>query len=284
MKVIVGKRAGFCYGVGRAVAGAKEELKKENEVYCLGDIVHNENVIKSLKGLKIVDDIKEAKGKAIIRSHGVAKEVYQEAEKLGIELVDLTCPGVIRVHKIAEEYCKKDFFIILMGKPTHAEIIGTKSFCGKNVAIIYKEEDIEDAIQKVEFSNINNVLITAQTTYNSRIFDDFVNKIKSKLADKNIEVKKTICNDTESKEHETEEIAKQVELMIIIGGKTSANSNKLYDIASRYCKNAIFVSSAKEIDLDNIKGVRLVGIMAGASTSNKDIEDVKEKILSMERN
>lgn len=284
MKVIVGKTAGFCYGVGRAVAGAKEELKKSDTVYCLGDIVHNENVIKSLKGLKVIDDIKQAKGKAIIRSHGVAKEVYQEAESFGVELIDLTCPGVIKVHKIAEEYCRKGFFIILMGKPNHPEIIGTKSFCGENVAIIYKENDIENAIEKIELSNINNILITAQTTYNSKIFDDFANKIKAKLVNKNIEIKKTICNDTESKEHETEELAKKVDFMIIIGGKTSANSNKLYDIASEHCKNTIFVSSAEEIDLNNIKDVTLVGIMAGASTSDKDIEEVKEKILSVERN
>ena len=284
MKVIVGKRAGFCYGVGRAVAGAKEELENNTEVYCLGDIVHNENVIKSLKGLKIIDDIKEAKGKAIIRAHGVAKEVYQEAKKLGIELIDLTCPGVIKVHKIVEEYCKRGFFIILMGKSNHPEIIGTKSLCGENVAIIYKEEDIEEAIHKVEISNINNILITAQTTYNSRIFDEFAKIVKSRLTNKNVEVKKTICNDTESKQRETEEIAKEVDFMIIIGGKTSANSNKLFDIASEYCKNTIFVSSADEIDLNYIKDVALVGIMAGASTSDRDIEEVKEKILSIERN
>lgn len=284
MKVIVGKTAGFCYGVGRAVAGAKEELKKSDTVYCLGDIVHNENVIKSLKGLKIIDDIKKAKGKAIIRAHGVAKEVYQEAENLGIELIDLTCPGVIKVHKIAEEYCRKGFFIILMGKTNHPEIIGTKSLCGENVSIIDKENDVEQAIKKIELSNINNILITAQTTYNSRIFDEFVNKIKAKLANKNIEVKKTICNDTESKEHETEAIAKKVDLMIIIGGKTSANSNKLYDIASKFCKNTIFVSSAREININKLDDVNLVGIMAGASTSDEDIEKVKEKILSVERN
>lgn len=283
MKVIVGKTAGFCYGVRRAVLGAKEELKKGKKVYCLGKIVHNENVIKSLKGLEIINDIKEAKEKAIIRAHGVAKEVYQEAKDLGIELIDLTCPGVLKVHKIAEEYCKKGFFIILVGKPNHPEIIGTKSLCGENVAIIYEEKHIENVIQKIEHSNINNILITAQTTYSSKNFDDFVKKIKSKLINKNIEVKKTICDDTENRQRETQEIAKKVDLMIIIGGKESANSNKLYEIASKYCKNTIFVSSAKEIDLSKIENIEIVGIMAGASTSDKDIEEVKEKILSIGR-
>ena len=135
MEIIIGKNAGFCYGVKRAVDGAKEECTEHKEIYCLGDIVHNQHVIDDLKekGIKFIENIDEAKGKTIIRAHGVSKEIYEKAKNMNIELIDLTCPSVLKIHKIADEYSKKGYYIILTGKENHPEVIGIESYCGEKV-------------------------------------------------------------------------------------------------------------------------------------------------------
>ena len=138
MQIILGKTAGFCFGVQNAVSKALEATKNEKEIQCLGELVHNTQVTEELikEGVKFIDDIKEAKQKVIIRSHGVAKEIYEQAEKKGVELIDLTCPKVLNIHKIAEKYAKENWYIFLTGQENHAEIIGTVSFCGNNYSII----------------------------------------------------------------------------------------------------------------------------------------------------
>ena len=143
MEVILGKSAGFCYGVKRAVDGAKHELKKAkgNTIYCLGEIVHNKQVIKDLeeKGLVFIENINESKGETIVRAHGIKKEIYRLAKKLKINLKDFTCPNVLKIHKIAEEHAKKGYYIFLCGNKNHPENIGTLSFCGDNVSVIDTE-------------------------------------------------------------------------------------------------------------------------------------------------
>ena len=133
MEIILGKTAGFCYGVERAVNGAKEEVTKSKELYCLGEIVHNRNVVEELKkiGIKFIENIEEAKGTTIIRAHGIAKSVYKKAEEMNLKIKDLTCPSVLKIHKIAEEYAEKGYFIILTGKENHPEVIGIASCCGE---------------------------------------------------------------------------------------------------------------------------------------------------------
>ena len=284
MEIILGKTAGFCYGVTRAVDGAKEEIKNNREIYCLGEIVHNKNVVIKLEeqGIKFIDQIEEAKGKTIIRAHGIPKEIYEKAKQMNIEIKDLTCPHVLKIHKIAEEYRKKGFFIVLLGKKNHPEVIGIASFCGDNMAIIEDDQEIENATGLIKQSELEDVIIIAQTTYNSKKFDKIVSMLKDNLGETiNFEVNKTICPATEVRQKETEDIAKQVEAMIIIGDKKSSNTNKLYNISCIYCEKVIFIENKEEIDLNNIKCVNKIGIMAGASTPKEDIEEVL-KLLQME--
>ena len=135
MKILIGKTAGFCYGVKRAVEGAENEIKNsKTPVYCLGEIVHNKQVVEDLKnkGITFVEDINSAKGTTIIRAHGVPKEIYEKAQQKNIELKDYTCPNVLKIHKIAEEYAKKGYFIFLCGSKKHPENLGTISHCSKN--------------------------------------------------------------------------------------------------------------------------------------------------------
>ena len=282
MEVILGKTAGFCYGVKRAVDGAKKELEQSKEVYCLGEIVHNENVIDNLKekGLKIIQNVEDAKKKVIIRAHGVEKKVYEKANELNLKLVDLTCPKVLKIHKIAEEYASKGFFILLIGNKKHPEIIGIKSFCSENVFIIEDKNDIGDAIEAIQKSEIKDILVISQTTYNSKKFDEIIDLIKEKLnkSECEITVNKTICPATEMRQKETEEIAREVDYMIIVGDKKSSNTNKLYDISCEFAPKAIFIENYNELNLEELPKTGKIGIMAGASTPKEDIDDVIKKI------
>lgn len=282
MEILLGKTAGFCYGVKKAVDGANELIEKNAEKsYCLGEIVHNNEVIKSLKdkGLEFIDDISYAKGKTIIRAHGITKNTYDEAKKNNIELEDYTCPNVIKIHKIAEEYADDGWFIFLTGSKNHPENIGTISYCGENYYVIEKEEDVEDAIKQFEKTKINRLLLISQTTYSLERFEKIEEKIKDLInQDVNLVIKNTICTSTKIRQKETEDLAKQVDCMIIIGGKNSSNTKKLFEIASKYCKQSICIENVQELNLNDIKNAEKIGIMAGASTPKESIERVIEKI------
>lgn len=282
MKIIVGKNAGFCYGVKRAVDGAEEELLNQTqEIYCLGEIVHNKDVVKDLesKGLKFIENIDEANGTTLIRAHGIPKRIYQEANEKNIQLKDYTCPKVLTIHNIAEEYANKGFFIILTGSKIHPENIGTISYCGHNFYVLEDENEINYAIESLEKSGINKLLIISQTTFSVEKFEIIINKIKEQLPE-NIEItiKNTICSATKVRQIETEQLSKQVDKMIIIGGKNSSNTKKLFEIAKKYCKNAYCIENDLELDISIFNDDEIIGIMAGASTPQKSINSVYEKL------
>ena len=285
MEIIIGKTAGFCFGVANAVNKTEELLNNNDEFYCLGELVHNKQVIKELesKGLKNVSDIKEAKQNVIIRAHGEPKSTYKTAKALGINIFDLTCPKVSKIHNIAEEYVKQGYYILLIGQKSHPEVIGIISCCGENSDIIEEKENIERKLSKFYNSNINKLFILSQTTYNIEKFNDIVDTIKKDIENKNIElqIKNTICNATKLRQEETKQIASAVDFMIIIGGKNSSNTNKLYQIANKYCKHCILIETKEEIDLKSINNFQKIGIMAGASTPKKSIDSVVEMIKEM---
>ena len=280
MQIIIGKTAGFCFGVKNAVTKAEEELEKNDEIYCLGELVHNKQVTGALqeKGMKFIENVGEAKNKMIIRSHGVTKETYEIAREKNLIVIDLTCPKVLHIHNIAEEYVKKGYYIIIIGKKEHPEMIGTLSFCGEEYSVIEHENEVENAIQEYEKSQRDKVLVIAQTTYSLEKFNQITEQIKQKINVQNLEIKNTICNATQERQKETEEIAKNVEAMIIIGGKNSSNSTKLFELAKKYCDNVIFIETEQELELKKIKNVNTLGIMAGASTPQDSIEKIVEKI------
>ena len=288
LEIILGKTAGFCYGVKNAVLNAEEKLKKYKEIDSLGELVHNGQVIKRLEniGLKIIDNINEGSKRVIIRAHGVSKEIYDYAKKNHIKLFDFTCPKVLNIHKIAEKYAKNGYFIFLFGGKKHPESIGTISFCGNNCALIEEESEIIEAVEKLRKSKIKKLLIIVQTTYNLQKFNHYTEQIEFMVPkDIEIEIKNTICNATKLRQEETNEISKNVDCMIIIGGKNSSNTKKLYDISSHNCKNTFLIETKEELDIDYICNYEKIGIMAGASTPKESIDDViglieeKSKIL-----
>lgn len=281
MEIIVGKTAGFCYGVKRAVDGAKEEVNNIKKIYCLGEIVHNKQVVEELEddGITFINTIEEAKGKTIIRAHGVAKNIYEKAKELNIKLIDYTCPNVLKIHKIADEYYSKGYFIVLCGNKRHPENIGTISHCGNNYFVIEKEDETFKALQYFKKSKLQKLLLISQTTYSLEKFYVIEEIIKNELEnDKEIVIKNTICKATELRQKETEEISNKVDYMIIIGGTNSSNTKKLFDIAKKNCKNCICIETAKELNVQDLRKYNKIGIMAGASTPKKSIEEVYESL------
>ena len=284
MELIVGKTAGFCYGVKRAVDGAKEELKKNERLYGLGEIVHNQEVNKELEnlGMQFIENIEEAKERTIIRAHGIPKQIYEEAKEKDIELIDYTCPKVLKIHDIAEEYAKKGYYIFLLGNKKHPEIIGTLSYCGDHKFVIEKEDDTIKALETFEKTGIQKLLVISQTTYSLEKFYMIEEIIKNEIP-RNIElvVKNTICQATEIRQKETEEMAKKVDSMIVIGGKNSSNTKKLYEIAKQYCKTVLLIENETELEINKLQSTHTVGIMAGASTPKESIESVIEKLKNV---
>lgn len=277
MQITVGKTAGFCFGVKRAVEGANSIKINPNEKYFgLGEIVHNKQVVNKLseRGIKFIEDIKEAQDNVIIRAHGVPKEIYEQAKKININVIDYTCPKVIKVHEIADQYSKLGYYIILFGDKNHPENIGTISYSGNEYSVINEEKEIDCVIENIINLKKDKVLIISQTTYNMEKFMKYSEKIKENLKDKEIIIKNTVCETTQMRQKETEEIAKNNDCMIIVGGKNSSNTQKLYEVAKKYCKNTVNIETEKELNLDEICKYEKIGIMAGASTPNETINNI----------
>lgn len=285
MEIIIGRTAGFCYGVKRAVDGANEELKHSKEaIYCLGEIVHNKDVIQELEecGLCFIENIEQARGKTIIRAHGVAKEVYSFAKDNNIELKDYTCPNVLKIHDIAEKYQKQGYYIILCGNKNHPENIGTISYCGDKRTVVEDEDKIEEILEELKNLQINKLLLLSQTTFSLEKFYKIEEYIRQNIASTiELEVRNTICKATQLRQKETEEIAKQVDCMLIIGGKSSSNTKKIYDIAQKNCNNCFLIQNKKDLNVKDIAGFEKIGIMAGASTPDKSIQDVVELLQNL---
>ena len=278
MEIIIGKTSGFCNGVKYTVVKANEMIDKYKELFCLGQIVHNERVIKDLeeKGMKTINSIEEcpSNSRLIIRAHGEVKSVYEEANKRNIELIDLTC-GKIKV--IRNKISKKvdDHFIIIIGKKNHPETLGVQSFSGQNSYILENKEDIEDCLKKLEKSKLTKVFVVSQTTFNSEKFDYLVDQI-SKKNKYEIDVDKTICNATSDRQKETEQLSKDVDLMIIVGGKNSSNTKELEVISTKNCAKVYLVQNYKDLQDIIITKEDKIGIMAGASTPEIVVEEIIE--------
>lgn len=281
MEVIIGKTSGFCYGVKNAVDKANEELDNSSEnIYCIGELVHNKQVTNKLqeKGLIFIENIDEANGKTIIRAHGIKKEIYQKAKELNIELKDLTCPKVLKIHETVEEYSKNGYYIFLVGIANHPETIGTYSFCGENSSIIENINDLDEVVAKFQKTNLNKALLITQTTYNLKELEEIGQKLKEMLKQIELKIINSICLSTESRQKEAYLLSKQVQLMIIVGGRNSSNTRKLYDISIKNCENVIFAETKEDLDMNFIKQFEKIGVMAGASTPYESIDNIVESI------
>ncbi|MCH5273259.1 MAG: bifunctional 4-hydroxy-3-methylbut-2-enyl diphosphate reductase/30S ribosomal protein S1 [Lachnospiraceae bacterium] len=279
MEVKVAKTAGFCFGAKRAVDTVKEQLRQGKKVYTYGPIIHNEEVVGGFekKGVRILypEDEWETveKGTIVIRSHGVTKEEQEKLSAHGFEVVDATCPFVKKIHKIVEEQSLAGRKILIIGDENHPEVIGIRSWAREKTYVLNSAEDAE----KAEFPEGDRFCIVAQTTFNYKKFQELVEILKKKRYD--IIVLNTICNATEERQSETAQLAAMSEAMIVIGGKQSSNTKKLYEIAKNACGNTYYIQKLDDLDLRQFKSFRCVGITAGASTPNNIIKEV-QKVMS----
>ena len=281
MEIIVGKYSGFCNGVKNTVNKGMEELNN-NAVYSLGEVVHNEIVINDLKkrGLIVKDSIDDIpdNSKVILRAHGEGIEIYKKAKEKNIELIDLTCGKVKLIHnKILN---KKESFIIIVGKKNHPETIAHESY-SKNSFIVENISDINDAYNTFQSSKKDLVYVIAQTTFNSKLFDEIVNEIAKVFININIEVDKTICNATNIRQDEARNIARKSDKMIVIGGKNSSNTKELEMVAKEYCKEVYLIQTKDDLDKEMFNIDDVIGITAGASTPEKVIREVINYLQSI---
>ena len=280
MKTVVAKSAGFCFGVKRAVDKVYEEISNANggQIYTYGPIIHNEEVVNDLenKGVKVInskDELVQIKdGIVVIRSHGVEKEIYDIIEKNGLKLVDATCPFVKKIHNIVVEEKKNGRHIVIIGNDNHPEVEGIKGWAESDYTVISNE----DEAYMFDLSIEKKVCVVSQTTFNYNKFKELVEIISKKGYD--IIVLNTICNATNERQTEAKDIASKVDAMIVIGGKHSSNTQKLYDICKQECNLTYYIQTIDDLDLSKLQSASCVGITAGASTPNNIIEEVHTNV------
>ena len=279
MEVIVAKTAGFCFGVERAVNQVYDQIKHgSGPIYTLGPIIHNEEVVRDLeeKGVKVLNSENEisalTEGTVIIRSHGVGKHIYDMLKAQGVQIVDATCPFVKKIHRIVQEQNLQGRRVIIIGDETHPEVEGIKGWGDARTMVVKNEEQME----KLPSFTGEKLCIVSQTTFNYNKFKDLVEKFEKKGYD--ILVLNTICNATQERQVEARRIASEVDAMIVIGGKHSSNTQKLYEICQKECKNTYFIQSLGDFNPECVNSVRSVGITAGASTPNQIIEEVHTNV------
>ena len=276
MEITVAKSAGFCFGVQRAVDSVYKELEENSgKIYTFGPIIHNEQVVEDLnkRGIEVIDTVEQLKkikeGTVVIRSHGVAKEIYDILEQQKLKMVDATCPFVKKIHNIVLDESNNGKTIIIIGNDNHPEVEGIKGWVNGEVIVINKEEQIE----KLSLPEQTKACIVSQTTFNHNKFKYLVEIIRKKGYD--ITVVNTICNATHVRQVEAQKISSKVDGMIVIGGKNSSNTLKLYDICRNECENTFYVQTVKDLNLHELKSLKSIGITAGASTPKNIIEEVR---------
>ena len=279
MEVIVAKTAGFCFGVKRAVEQVYEQTEKaERPVYTFGPIIHNEQVVEDLaqKGVRVIDTEEELEAVrdaiVIIRSHGVGKHIYDLLERNGVTVVDATCPFVKKIHRIVQEQQAAGRRVIIVGNPDHPEVQGIRGWGDEGTLVVENADQIEN----LPVSTKDKLCVVAQTTFNYNKFQDLVEKFEKKGYD--ILVLNTICNATQERQVEAKRIASEVDAMIVIGGRNSSNTQKLYEICRKECKNTYFIQTLGDFNPECVNSVRSVGITAGASTPNQIIEEVHTNV------
>ena len=285
MEVKVAKTAGFCFGVQRAVDKVYELIDScQDRLFTLGPIIHNEEVVNDLekKGVRVAseEELKTLpKGSTVvIRSHGVGKKVYDQLKECGLSYVDVTCPFVLKIHRIVEKESKAGSHIVIIGDPDHPEVVGICGWCIGSYTVIRTKQDALDFVPPES----KNVCIVSQTTFNYNKFKDLVEILREKRYDNTVlnilNILNTICNATEERQREAKSIAGEVDTMLVVGGRHSSNTQNLFEICKKECENTYYIQTPVDLDSDMFQCSSYVGITAGASTPKKIIEEVQEHV------
>jgi len=283
LEIIVARSAGFCFGVDKAVRMALDLVNDNNNkvnVFTLGPIIHNEYVVNMLasKGAKVIDDIEQATvpGHVLIRTHGVVPEIYNKIKELKLDFTDATCPYVKKIHNLVKEKYEQGYQILIVGNKNHPEVEGINGWCNNTAFILESIEDV-DILPKCE----KPVCVVAQTTITNEKWQKINNILVNKF--KNIIKFDTICNATSRRQTEAAEIAKKVDIMLVIGSSNSSNTQKLYEICKANCDQTYKIESSGDLPPVNIKTIKKIGITAGASTPDWIIKEVIEKMEELNK-
>ncbi|MFO7820419.1 MAG: 4-hydroxy-3-methylbut-2-enyl diphosphate reductase, partial [Halanaerobacter sp.] len=281
MEILVGDYAGFCFGVDRAMGIAFNAGEaQEGEVYTLGPLIHNPQAVSKLNnvGVKVADDIKDvAEGTIIIRSHGVAPEVITEAKEKDLEVINATCPFVKKAQEKAKHLKEEGYQVLISGDKNHPEVAGILGFTNEQAIVIEDESDFS------KIPKTDKIGVIVQTTQSISRLQNLVNHLLPKVKD--LKVHNTICTTTSQRQEEAAKLSQEVELMMVLGGYNSANTNRLAEICHEHGVPTHHVEMAEELQADWFTNIKKVGITAGASTPNwiikeavKRMEEIKEEI------
>ena len=284
MKVKVAETAGFCFGVKRAVDKVYQLIEEGiHPIYTLGPIIHNEEVVSDLaeRGVEVIEEKDLASlsgGTVVIRSHGVGKQIYQELREYHLDYVDVTCPFVLKIHRIVEKESLAGKHIIIFGDPDHPEVRGICGWCEGSYTVLKNREETENFTPPAE----KDVCVVSQTTFNYNKFKELVEILCKKRYDNNVlnilNILNTICNATEERQREAKNIAGEVDTMLVVGGRHSSNTQKLFEICKKECGNTYYIQTPVDLDSEMFHHSSYVGITAGASTPKKIIEEVQEHV------
>ncbi|WP_416195783.1 4-hydroxy-3-methylbut-2-enyl diphosphate reductase [Selenomonas sp.] len=271
MEVILADYLGFCYGVKRAIKIARENAAPDGSACTLGPIIHNPQMVERLKdeGVGTIDCLDDLKrGKVIIRSHGVGPETYERAEAMGLECVDATCPHVKKAQLSAKELAEEGRFVVIVGEKEHPEVHSIVQWAGGNVAVI------ETVAEAASVPNASRLGIISQTTFSGERFREIVSALLDKSRD--IRVMRTICTATDQRQRAARELASKVDVMLVIGGKNSANTTRLAQLCAKICRT-YHIETAEELRPAWFDNIEKIGITAGASTPDWIIKEVYKK-------
>lgn len=271
LEVILADYLGFCYGVKRAIKIARENAAPDGSACTLGPIIHNPQMVERLKeeGVGTIDRLDDLKrGKVIIRSHGVGPETYERAEAMGLECVDATCPHVKKAQLSAKELAEEGRFVVIVGEKEHPEVHSIVQWAGGNVAVI------ETVAEAASLPNASRLGIISQTTFSGERFQEIVSALLDKSRD--IRVMRTICTATDQRQRAARELASKVDVMLVIGGKNSANTTRLAQLCAKICRT-YHIETAEELRPAWFDNIEKIGITAGASTPDWIIKEVYKK-------
>ncbi len=282
MKYIIPKYSGFCSGVSVAVKAAYSIVGDHSYMY--GDVVHNPTVVRDLelRGLRRIHEIREiretdgeAQARVLIRAHGAPRAVLDELHARGVEIVDKTCVNVKKIHRLVQEASARGLDAIVVGTPNHPEVEGIVGWITTNSVVIHSLDDAKRIIPGRSFSP-KGVFMVSQTTFNQEKFHEIYEYCASVIHE--LEFYDTICNVTANRQAEARRLAQKADGCIVIGGRSSSNVNKLYEIFRETCANVQLIESAEELDTEAIRDTELLVITGGASTPERCIDEVIRRI------
>ncbi len=274
MKVIVAKNSGFCNGVRRSVDLANKASEKNIKTYTLGPLVHNPTQVKMLekKGASVVDEnevLKIKNSQIVIRSHGVSKKLKENLKNNSNEVVDATCPVLLNIYKKIIEKEKEGYTVVIIGDKEHPEIKAMASYVNNGIII-------KDETEAKNITNMSKLYVVSQTTNRIDFFENIAHELEKTNDD--VVIENTICNATRLRQEACKSLSKEVDCMIVVGGFNSSNTNKLYQIAQKYCENVQRIETVKDLPLQKLSNFNIIGVIAGASTPDKVIEEVVNRM------